>query len=197
MATPKPKTPLDRRIAIMDMYDAGAFIGPKSAEDLVGELGGTVRGMGVALRELGFRIARRETKRRVRTGQGRRTQVVRTPRTWAPPDEWTDKAVKQRQLRRQGASPAFCKAIFQSAPVPLGVLDESMSLLAVDGIPVTRPGALKKAIAQVTAEREARYSRDIITTNELAEVLREAPDLPKQFYLNRAAGLLRAATRGR
>lgn len=89
----------------------------------------------------------------------------------------------------------FAKSIFHSADVPMGVFDQALGILVKEGIPVNRRGALKKAINTVLAEREEHYNRNVISVKELAEVLRESPDMPKQALLNRAAGLLRAATR--
>ena len=109
--------------------------------------------------------------------------------------EWPPTLVKQKQLRSQEASVGFAKAIFQSAEVPLSVLDQAIGDLEDQGIPITRRGALKKAVNVVMRERDARYSRDLITTDELARVLRESPGLPKESYLNRVEGILRIVTR--
>ena len=45
MTTQKPDNPLDRRLSIMDLYDSGVLIGPKSVEEIVQYVGGTTRGL--------------------------------------------------------------------------------------------------------------------------------------------------------
>ena len=54
---------------------------------------------------------------------------------------------------------------------------------------------------QALAERDEAVRRydpeQFILTSELAEVLRESPSSNKRFLLNRAAGILKAATRRR
>lgn len=41
----KPDNPLDRRIAIMDLFDSGEMSGPCTAADIVERVGGTARGI--------------------------------------------------------------------------------------------------------------------------------------------------------
>ena len=70
MSIAKPDNPLDRRIAIMDLFDTGEY-GPCTAQEMVDLVGGTPRGMAAALNDLGFTIAKRESTKRVPTGKGR------------------------------------------------------------------------------------------------------------------------------
>ena len=44
MMNGKPDNPLDRCIAIMDLFDSGEYIGPCTAVDMVARVGGTARG---------------------------------------------------------------------------------------------------------------------------------------------------------
>ena len=83
MLTPKPDNPLDRRMAIMALFDSGEMHGPCTVEDVKTHVGGTTMGVTWALRTLGFTIARRESTRREPTGNGRRTKKVKIPREWA------------------------------------------------------------------------------------------------------------------
>lgn len=72
MATNKPDNPTDRKIAIMDLYDSGLFLGPCSVEEMQKRIGCTSQGVTRSLRDLGFTIATR--------------RVCGTPWT-APPEE--------------------------------------------------------------------------------------------------------------
>ena len=154
--TAKPDNPLDRRIAIMNYYDRGAFIGAKSAEEIRNELGGTSRSVSIALRELGFSIAERRKSRRVPTGQGRKTKQVVIPRKWAPPADldWPARARLERQIRAAGASVYATKAAFGSATPPLPVVEQAIGQLVGDEIPINARGALRKAINSIISERE-------------------------------------------
>ena len=102
------KAALYRRVAIMDAYENGTVKGNQSAVDLVDMIGGTPRSVSVALKELGFTIAERSNIRRVRTGEGRKTRLVRIPRKWAPPSnlDWPAKARLERQIVKEGIQPA-------------------------------------------------------------------------------------------
>ena len=58
MQMPKSDNPLDRRLAIMDLFDRGEVSGSCTVDQLVQMVGGTARGIGVALKDLGFVITR-------------------------------------------------------------------------------------------------------------------------------------------
>lgn len=201
--TTKPDNPLDRRIAIMTWYERGMFLGAKSAEEIKDALGGTPRSVTVALRELGFTVAERRKTRRVPTGQGRKTRLVNIPRKWAPPSNlnWPAKARLERQIRLAGASPRAVKNAFRhTAAVSESEMEQALGLLVKDGTPASAPGALKKAVAAIKAEQEAeiaeeRRQREYGRDPDLAEALRESPDMPRKALLTRAAGMVRAATR--
>ena len=64
----------------MDLFDSGEFIGPCTAVDMVARVGGTAKDVAAALTDLDFTIVRRESKRRVRTGKGKKTKVEKVPR---------------------------------------------------------------------------------------------------------------------
>ena len=194
MPAKKPENPTDRRIAIMDLYDSGMFLGPCSVDEMQKRVGGTSQGVTRALRDMGFTIASRRSTRTEMSPKGRKRQV-KIPRRWERPKEWPLLIQKQRHLRKQGTSVGFTKSIFQSAAVPMEIFEEALTQLTLNGISVTRRGALRKAINSVMAKRDERYARDVITTEELAEVLREAPNMPKEALLNMARNYLRRAVR--
>ena len=194
MPSKKPDNPTDRRIAIMDLYDSGLFVGICSVEDMVQRFGGTSQGVTRALRALGFTIANRRSKRTELTPKGRKKKVM-MPRKWARPTEWPDLVSKQRHLRKQGVSVGFAKRIFNSAAVPMDMFEEALTKLTEEGISVTRRGALKKAIDEVIAERDGRYTRNFITAAELSNILREAPETPARALLNMAEMYRKRAVR--
>ena len=196
MPSNKPDNAMDRRIAIMDLFDSGKVFGPCSVEDLVKRVGGTSRGVTGALRALGFEIARRASTRRVPTGKGRRKKKLKIPRQWQRPDEWPVMLVKQRQLRKDGASVGFARSIFHSAEVPLDMFDQAMGILIAEGIPITRRGALKKAINDAMRKRDENFQRNYVPASDLAETLRESPDTPAEALKNISGMYRKAAIRG-
>ena len=156
-----PDNGLDRRIAIMDAYDAGRFIGAKTADEIAREIGGTARNISVALKALGFRVSDERRSRWVPVKRGGDTRVVTTARKWRRPYRWPAQAELERKLRRDGKSLADTK----------------------------RYAKMTELQAEMQMQREAELDP------ELAEVLRESPDMPRKALLNRTAGILRAATR--
>ena len=195
MPSKKPDNPTDRRIAVMDLYDSGRFYGPCTVEDMRSRVGGTSQGVTRALRTLQFTIARRRSIRTVQTPKGRKKKVM-VPRAWERPKEWPLLLLKQRFLRKQGASVGFVHRIFNSAAVPMDMFEEALERLDREQISITRRGALKKAIDIAIAERDERYTMNIVPAEDLAEELREAPDMPAPALANMAGMYRRQAIRG-
>ena len=209
--TPKPDNPLDRRIAIMNHYESGIFVGQKSAEEIRWEVGGTVASISVALTALGFKTAERRKTRRIPTGQGRKTRVVTTPRKYAPPDnlDWPVKARLERQIRAQGASVRVTKnAFMHSAKVTESEMQQALGLLVAESQSAGARGALKKAVSTVKADQEAKigeerrqlelererladenkYGRDAYWAKSLGE----SPDTARIVLYARGEGIIRA-----
>ena len=109
MTTAPADNPVDRRIAIMDLFDSGEWSGSITAQQLASRLGCRARSATIALAQLNFGIARRASTRRERTGHGRRTRKVRVPRQWARPSQWPELYELQRRLRRMGMSASSVK----------------------------------------------------------------------------------------
>ena len=212
--TAKPDNPLDRRIAIMNHYESGIFVGRKSAEEIRWEVGGTVTSISLALKELGFTIAEPRKTRRVPTGQGRKTLRVHTPRKYAPPEnlDWPAKARLERQIRAQGASVRVTQnAFLHSAKVTESEMQQALGLLVHDGVSAGARGALKKAVSAVKADQEAKIGeerRQLELERERledenkhgrdaywAKSLGESPDTARIVLYARGEGLIRALAR--
>ena len=109
MLNAKPDNPLDRWIAIMDLFDSGELSGLYTVAEIIERVGGTTQGVTRALRDMGFTIAMRESTRREPTGHGRRTRKVKIPRQWARPTQWPELLELQRRLRKMGMSVSAVK----------------------------------------------------------------------------------------
>lgn len=202
----RPDNPLDRRIAIMHHYEQGLFVGAKTAEDIRTELGGTARSISNALSSLGFTTAERSKVKRVKTGQGRRTRLVRTPARYAPPAnlDWPAQARLERQIRQAGASVYATQKAFQSANVPPAVMEKALGRLIYDATPVNARGAIKKAVnlelaaqdAQLAAERKQQADENAYGLDAYwAEALGEKPDTARTVLYGRTTGIIRALAR--
>ena len=190
MPSNKPDNPMDRRIAIMELFDSGRFFGTCSVDEMVKRVGSNSPSITRAFTALGFTIARRRSSRRVKT------KIINIPRQYKRPDEWPIMFVKQRQLRKDGASVGFAKTIFHSADVPLEIFDQAVGMLIADGIPITRRGALKRAINDAMKKRDENYKRNFIPAADLAAKLRESPDMPAEALKNISGMYRKAAVRG-
>lgn len=206
IAIDKPANPLDRQIAIMNYYERGYFIGPKSAEEIRDELGGTTRGVTANLKALGFTIVAKRRMTRERTGEGRKTRIIHHPRRWGPPTDlaWPLLNQLQRQLRAQGCSPQAVKRAFNNAVIPPSIMEQALGQLVAEGKPANGRGAIKKAVSAVIAERETLvvakqrqedFDQYVAPDPYWAESLRESPDASRRALYARTEGLIRAATR--
>ena len=156
-----PDNAIDRRIAIMDAYDAGDFIGAYTADAIAQRIGGNARSISAALKALGFRVSDERRSRWVPVKRGGDTRVTTSARKWRRPYKWPPQAELERKFRREGKS---LKDVQRYAKI---------------------------AELQTEMQRARGYERD----PELAEALRESPDMPRKALLIRTTGLLRAATR--
>ncbi len=195
MLTSKPDNPLDRRIAIMDLYDSGECHGPCTAQEMAERVGGTVRGVTAAFRDLAFVIARRESRRRIPTGKGNRTRAEKVPRQWGCPNQWPASWELRRRLRRMGMSAAAVRQANVTV-VPDRYIETAIGevLLKNDSSPdaIKRRGVYKKALRQAVSEGML----DVVSVSELAAALGEDPKvMTPAALLNRVGGLLRVATR--
>ena len=194
MTTTKPDNPLDRRIAIMELFDSGEMHGSCTVEDIKDHVGGTTMGVTWAVRDLGFTIARRESTRREPTGKGRRTKKVKVPREWARPSEWPPLYELHRRLRKMGMSASATK-LANRAVIPERYVEQAISevFLSNPGTPeaIKRRGVYKKALNKVVKNGML----DTVSVRELAKALGESPDSVPGALLNRVEGLVRVATR--
>ena len=191
----KPDNPLDRRIAIMELYDSDGFVGPCTAVDMVEHVGGTTRGVASALADLGFTIAKRESKRRVPTGNGRRTKLERVPRQYARPTKWPDSYELRRRLRKMGMSASSARQSNVTV-VPDRYIEQAIGevLLNNPGAKdaIKRRGVYKKALRKMVADGML----DVVSVRELAKAIGEDPAvMTPAALLGRAEGLKRVATR--
>ena len=97
-----PDNALDRRIAIMDAFDAGRFIGAYTAEDIARTIGGNARSISAALKALGFHVSDERRSRWVSVKRGGDTRVTTTARKWRRPYKWPPQAELERKFRREG-----------------------------------------------------------------------------------------------
>ena len=195
MINSPPDNPIDRRIAIMDLFDSGEWSGSVTAQEIADRLGSRPQSVNRALRQLEFTIARRESTRRERTGQGRRTKVVKIPREWARPSRWPVLYELQRRLRRMGMSVSSVKNANVST-VPERYVERAIGevFLANPGVPdaIKRRGVYKKTLTKVVQDAML----DTVPVHELAAKLGEDPStMTPAGLLNRAEGYMRVATR--
>lgn len=195
MTNDRPNNPIDRRIAIMDLFDSGEWSGTATVQQLADRLGSKPQSIQYALRQLAFTIARRESTRREPTGHGRRTRKVKIPREWARPSQWPELYELQRRLRRMGMSASSVKNCNVST-VPARYVDQAIGevFLAHPGEPdaVKKRGVYKKALTKVVQDAML----DTVPVNELAAKLGEDPaTMTRAGLLNRAEGYMRVATR--
>ena len=189
----KPDNPLDRRIAIMELYDSGGFVGQCTGQDIAELLGGTLRGVTAALKDLGFTISRRESTKRVPIGIGRRTKAVRVPREYARPSSWPESYQLRRRLRKMGM-PASSAKQANVTVVPDRYIEQAIGEVLLnnptDGI--KRRGVYKKALKKVVRDG----TLDTVSVRELAAAIGEDPATTTPAgLLGRAEGLMRVATR--
>ena len=194
MASTKPDNPLDRRIAIMDLFDAGEWVGSCAAQDLVDLVGGTVRGVASALNDLGFTIAKRESTKRV-PGKGPRKKTVRVPRQYARPTKWPDSYELRKRLRKMGMSASSARQSNVTV-VPDRCIEQAIGEVFLNNPEakdaIKRRGVYKKALRKVVADGML----DVVSVRALAKAIGEDPAvMTPAALLGRAEGLKRVATR--
>ena len=194
MLNAKPDNPLDRRIAIMDLFDSGELSGPYTVAEIIERVGGTNQGVTRALRDMGFTIAKRESARRVPTGHGRRTRLVRIPRQWARPAQWPELFELQRRLRKMGMSVGAVKDA-NKAVIPERYVEQAIGEVFLNnpGVldAIKRRGVYKKALKKVVKDGML----NTVPVPELADALGESRDSVPAYLINRAEGFKRVATR--
>jgi hypothetical protein len=195
MALTKPDNPLDRRIAIMDLFDSGEFTGPCTAVEMVERVGGTVQGATRALRDLEFTIVRRESVRREKIGIGRRTKAVKIPRQYGRPLVWPEAFELRRRLRKMGMSAGAAKQANVTI-VPERFIEQSIEEVFADnpGVldAIKRRGVYKKALKRVVANSML----NTVSVKELAAALGEDPAvMTPGAMVGKVEVLTRVATR--
>jgi len=171
-------------IRIIDAYERGDIAGPQTAESIGTCLGLEDGGkrLGRPLFLLGFE-KRYESNGNVlhyppRNGRQRRYQ-------------WPETQSLTRRMLDRGDSLALAK--------------KALSIFGVEVVKAALDGATKDncessyALAsrknQEVNALKVKTAEEVITTEELAEALRESPNAPKSMLLNRVRGLVKAATR--
>ena len=199
----RPTNPVDRRIAVMDLYDAHELPIPCTAEEVAQRFGSTTRSVGMALQALGFaRSKRRPTKkvdydppRKLKSGRiSKRKHTILLPHTWARPFEWPARHILQRRLRRAGLSAFQVAAAEKSAEVPGDILENALNIALASGT-ARNKGVIRQLINELLEEERRDYKRRSMPIKDVAAALDEAPDANPAFLVNRTKGLVRAATR--
>ena len=169
-------------VRIMDAYDQRTISGPQSLEAISDHLGLEGRRLSRPLFILGFE-KRYEPDGKVfylppRSGRSRRLQ-------------WPERQIAYRMLLARGDKPAHANNI-------LGRWGADVVRQALDGAGKNSEESSYSLVSRKDAEiRELnmKHAEEVITVAELAEILRESPNMPKEALLNRARGLVKAATR--
>ena len=193
MEIKKPDNPLDRRIAIMDMFDSEGWHGSCTAIDMAEMVGGTARGMSAAFRDLGFTITRPERLKRVPTGNGMKTKVERVLSQYTRPTLWPEFYELRRRLRRMGMSAGSAKHSNVTV-VPDRYIEQAIGevLLNNTGDAIKHRGVYKKALRKVVDDG----TLDVVSVRELATALGEdSAVMTPAGLLGRAEGLMKVATR--
>ena len=189
----KPDNPLDRRIAIMDLFDSGEWVGTCTAQDMAQLVGGTSRGIAAAFKDLGFTIARRESSRRV-PGKGNRKKTERVPRQYGKPGRWPEAYELRRRLRRMGMSAGAAKEA-NVVRVPERYVEQAIGEVLLnnqDKDAIKRRGVYKKSLRKVVNDSML----EVVSVRELAIRLGEDPVTSTPAgLLGRAEGFKRVATR--
>ena len=195
MTIAKPDNPLDRRIAIMELFDNAEVYGAVTVAGIAERVGGTPQGVMRALNDLGFDKSRRASKRRVKTGEGRKSKLVKIPAEWSRPSAWPQLYELHRRLRKMGMSASSAKR------ANVAVVPERYLEMAIGEVFLSNPekdaikhrGVYRKALNKVVSDGLL----DVVSVRELAEVLGEnnpAATTPAGL-LNKAKGYMRVATR--
>ena len=173
-------------IAIMDAYDNGDLSGPQSGQAIAEAVGkNAVIHVSRGLLDLGF-----EKSFSPEGGYG----VYHPPkRPRSRGYQWPMRCVLMRRMIKRGDT-------YPSAYKTLLTFGEYATRLALDNLDKnglheesTYPIALMKS--NEINSLNAKKAEEVITLAELAEALRESPNMPKEGLLNRARGLVKAATR--
>ena len=191
--------PLDRRIAIMGLYDTGEFYGPCEAEEMAKVLGCTPRGVAAAFKDLGFKVSREASTRRERTGEGRKTRVEKIPRQYTRPTLWPEKWLLRRDLRVLGMSVSAVKRA-NLTKIPDSYVETTLNKIVEDnrGIPGGVEDILKtKGVYRNELNKVVRASiQEAVPKRDLAKALGESPyNSTLAGLLGRANGLMRVATK--
>lgn len=171
-------------IQIMDAYETGALTGPQSIESLGSYLGvaGGQR-LGKPLFVLGFE------KRYCPDGGA----LYHPPRrTRGRKYLWPERHILTRRILDRGESPNVALKTIEAFGTEMvrEALDEADKRQSGDPI-----YALTMAKSHEVNALKVKNAEEVITVAELAEILRESPNMPKEALLNRARGLVKAATR--
>ena len=196
MLSTRPDNPLDRRLAIMELYDTGEFSGVCTAEEMAKFVGGTIRGVAAALKDLGFTTARKPSTRRVPTGEGKKTGKEGIPRQYARPGLWPERWLLRRDLRVLGMSVSAVSRA-NLTKVPDRYVEAALNKIVADN-PGDVLGILKtKGVYRNELNKVVRASvLDTVPKRDLAKALGESPDnTTSAGLLGRANGLMRVATK--
>lgn len=165
---------MDRRIAVMTLFDTGRLSGTCTVQELTQIIGGNTQSMTRAVRSLGFTIARKESTRREPTGHGKRTRKVKVPRQWEPPaDGWDSRFKREKQLREFGMSPDAIRRAEDYAAHITDILSEAVDTLLDAEVPVASKGRLKKQIQEVIREKITGFAT---VQPDIANAIRRASD---------------------
>ena len=173
-------------VQIMDAYDSGSLAGPQTIEAIAETVGERMTGgMGKSLYLLGFTKKQFDANGKAlyhppRRSQGRKIQ-------------WPERHVLLRRIMLRGDN-------YRVGSGALSQFGEEVVKATLDDLPSNDTGEQTIHVLASKKNREmkrliAKASEEVITLAELAEILRESPNLPKVALLNRARGLVRAATR--
>lgn len=172
------------RVRIIDAYERGDIKGPQTARAIGTCLGLKDGGkrLGRPLSMLGFE-KRRESNGRVLHYPPRNSKQRRY--------QWPETESLTRRMLDRGDSFALAKKT-------LSMFGVEVVKAALDGVAKGNEEssyALASRKVQEVNALKVKNAEEVITTEELAEALRESPSAPKAMLLNRVRGLVKAATR--
>ena len=166
--------------SVMDAYDSGELAGTQPISHIAEIVGGHPKGLGRAISMLGF------TKEFDKSGQ----KIYSPPRrTKKYGYRWPSRYSMHRTLLKRGMDNHAASVLLSE----FGVDRIGEATYEVD-----TPQELSAVCRRLRKEAELELkeaNKEVITREELAEALRESPNMPKEGLLNRARGLVKAATR--
>lgn len=165
---------------IMDAYDNGEFVGPQTMDAFVQKIGvQSGKSLGAVLFRLNF------TKKYDESGE----PIYHPPKKpRSRKMNWPERFLVGRKLADMGVPEKEIRSAIQKYGV-----DTVQQVISQD----ISEGLVALAHRQYleNANANAKSAEEVITTEELAEALRESSYLGKAALLNRARGLVKAATR--